>query len=123
MMEEPMSRRYAFEREFRTPYSEGYILIEDDTEIGRVDLHFTPGVIRATLCVPDGRTDDEVQEIVTEIEDQLAMSGDMYRDEEFTVTVWAGHSGGDYSTEDEWDEDEDEDEEDEEEMEGNGHRP
>jgi hypothetical protein len=120
-LEETMAHRYSFEREYRTAYSEGYTLLEDENEIGRVDLHFTSSATHATLCVPESHTDEEIQELISEIDDQLVMSHDPYR-EDFVVTVWAGRPAGIYSDEDEWDADEEE-EDDEEEVDGNGHRP
>lgn len=107
---------YHFERECRTPYSESYVIDDGDRELGRVDLHYTPSVAYATLCVPDGFSDDDVQDLITEIDERLVMSHDPYR-EDFVVTVWAGHEAGVYSEEEELEE-----EEEEEEVEGNGHR-
>jgi hypothetical protein len=83
--------------------------------MGRVDLHYTASVTYATLCVPTGTSEDDIQELMSEIDERLVMSNDPYR-EDFIVTVWAGQETGVYS------EEEIEEEEEEEEEEGNGHR-
>lgn len=104
---------YRFEREARTPYSEVYVIEDDDGDnVGRVDLHFTPSVTYATLCVPEGTDEDAIQEYISQIDERLVMTTDPYR-EDLVVTVWTGRESGIYSdedAEDEGDEDENEDE-------------
>jgi len=112
---------YYFERECRTSHSESFLIEADGSEMGRVDIHYTPSVAYATLCVPVGAPEDDIQDLISEIDERLVMSNDPYR-EDFIVTVWSGEELGVYSEEGAED-DEDEDEEgDEEETEGNGHR-
>jgi len=112
---------YNFERESRTAYSESFVIEADGDDIGRVDLHYTPSVTYGTLCILDSLTEDDIQEIISEIDERLVMSNDPYR-EDFVVTVWAGRQTGVYS-EEELEEEEEEGEEEEEELEGgNGHR-
>lgn len=108
---------YRFEREARTPYSEVFIIEDDEgNEVGRVDIHFTPSVTYATLCVQDGMDEEAVQDLISQIDERLVMTTDPYR-EDFVVTVWKGREAGVYS---------DEDEETEEELDfedtDNGHR-
>ena len=105
---------YEFERECRTPHSEAFVIAADGEDVGRVDLHYATDVTYATLCLPDGYTEEEIQELIGEIDERLVMSNDPYR-EDFIVTVWAGRQAGVYS-------EETEEEEEEEEPEGNGHR-
>ena len=108
---------YHFERESRTPYSESFVIEGDDEEMGRLDLHYTPSVTYATLCIPEGLTEDGIQELISEIDERLVMSNDPYR-EDFVVTVWVGRQTGVYSEE----ELEGEEEEEEDAEGGNGHR-
>lgn len=109
---------YHFERECRTPHSESYIIETDEDEIGRVDIHYTPSVAYATLCVSESLTEEEIRELVSEIDERLVLTTDPFR-EDFVVTVWAGREAAVYSDEDfEGEEEEEEDEG----MEGNGHR-
>ena len=110
---------YNFERESRTPYSESFVIEADGDDLGRVDLHFTPSVTYGTLCIPECLSEDDIQGLISEIDERLVMSNDPYR-EDFVVTVWSGRQAGVYSEEDL---EEEEEEEDEEEMEGgNGHK-
>ena len=110
---------YNFERESRTPYSESFVIEAEGDDVGRVDLHFTPSITYGTLCIPESYSEDDIQELISEIDERLVMSNDPYR-EDFVVTVWSGRQSGVYSEEDL---EEEEEEEDEEEMEGgNGRR-
>ena len=107
---------YQFERECRTPYSESYIIEVDDDEVGRVDIHYTPSVAYATLCVVESLTEEDIRELVSDIDERLVLTTDPFR-EDFVVTVWAGRESAVYS-----DEDFEGEEEEEEDVEGNGHR-
>jgi hypothetical protein len=80
---------YRFEREARTPYSESYAIEDADHALGRVELHFTSSVTFATLMVHDSVADEEVQDLIGEIDEQLVMTADPYR-EDLVVTVWRG---------------------------------
>jgi hypothetical protein len=104
--------RYTFDRETRTPDSESYLVLADDREYGRVDLHFGPDIVNGTLCVPDTISEDDLQDLIGEVDERLVMSADPFR-EDFVVTVWLGRHGGVYS--------EDLEDDFEEEVEGNGH--
>jgi hypothetical protein len=104
--------RYTFEREARTPYSESFIILDEGREAGRADIHFGMEVATATLCVPEGFSEDDIQELIGEIDDRLVMSTMPFRDD-FVVSVWLGRLAGVYSEEMEEDLEED--------VEGNGH--
>jgi hypothetical protein len=106
---------YVFERECRTPHSECYIIASGEEDVGRVDIHFTPSMAYATLCLGENLTEDEIRELVEEIDERMVMTTDPFR-EDFVVTVWAGREAAVFSDE------ELEGDEEEEEMEGNGHR-
>lgn len=111
---------YQFEREARTPHSEIFVIERENGETaGRVDLHFTPSVTYATLCITEGMSEDDIQDLIGQIDERLVMTTDPYR-EDFVVTVWTGQESGVYSDEDMDDEFDDEDDEDEET--GNGQR-
>lgn len=91
---------YTFERESRTPQSEAYLIGGDgDEPVGRVDLHYTPsGVVQATLCVPEGMSEDDLQALISDLDERIVMSAEPFRDD-FVVTVWRGKLGGVYSEE------------------------
>jgi hypothetical protein len=96
---------YRFERECRTAHSEAYVVSADDNRVGRVDLHFTPSIVYATLCVGSNTTTDEIQDLIDIIDEELVMSADVPRDD-FIVTVYQGREAGVFSDE-EFGEDED----------------
>ena len=110
---------YAFERECRTPHSESYIIESGEDEIGRVDIHYTPSMAYATLCVGEDMTEEDLRELASEIDERLVLTTDPFR-EDFVVTVWAGREAAVFSDEDL--EGEEEEEEEEEGAEGNGSR-
>lgn len=101
---------YYFERECRTPYSESYLITQNGDSVGRVDLHYTPTVVHATLCFTNDMTMQAVQDLIEIIDEDLVMSADVAR-EDFIVNVYQGRDMGVFS-----------DEEFEGEEEGNGHR-
>ena len=114
--EEALVTDYLFERECRTPHSECYVIESGEDEIGRVDIHYTPSMAYATVCVGEDMTEDDIRELVSEIDERLVLTTDPFR-EDFVVTVWAGREAAVFSDEDLMGE-EDEDVE----GEGNGHR-
>lgn len=89
---------YSFERECRTPYSEVYLVTADDERVGRVDIHFTPSIVYATLCVGEKMTADGIQDLIDTIDEELVMSADVARDD-FIVTVYQGSESGVFSDE------------------------
>ena len=63
---------YTFEREARTPYSEVFTIeTEDGSDAGRVDLHYTPSITYATLCVGEALTEDDIQDLIGQIDDMI----------------------------------------------------
>ena len=95
---------YRFERECRTPHSEVYAIVSNEERIGRVDIHFTPSLVYATLCVGNNTTSDEIQDLIDNIDEELVMSADVVRDD-LIVTVYQGREVGVFSDE-EFEEDE-----------------
>ena len=97
---------YRFERECRTPHSEAYSIAKDEDLVGRVDIHFAPSVIHATLCVIESFTTEDIQDLIEVIDEELVMSADIYRDD-FIVTVYQGQEIGVFSDEEEEEEEKD----------------
>jgi hypothetical protein len=85
-----------FERQFRTPSSEGYYVTQGDERIGRVDLHFASDVVYATLVVEVEVDEDDVQDLIEQVDEELVLSADVPR-EDFLVTVYRGKDLGFYS--------------------------
>ena len=88
-----------FERECRTPYSEVYTILDDDQVQGRFDVHFSGSVIHATLCVSERYTQDEIQDLIEDLDDELLDAIGLARDD-FIVHVHQGRDVGVYSNHD-----------------------
>ena len=98
-----------FERQFRTPHSEGYFIKgSSGDKVGRVDLHFASDVVYATLIVEVETTEDDIFELIEQVDEDLVVTADVHRDD-FLVTVYRGKELGFYS-DDYFGDDEDEDE-------------
>ncbi len=87
---------YYFERECRTPNSECYTVLEDGNPAGRLDLHYTPTMVHATLIVSERITQEAVQELITTIDEDLIDAVGIERDE-FVVHVHQGRDLGVWS--------------------------
>ncbi len=84
---------YRFERECRTPFSEAYAIMAEEEQVGRVDLHFTPTEVYATLCVGEELTTEGIRELIYAIDEELVMTADVERDD-FVVNVHQGRETG-----------------------------
>lgn len=98
-----------FERQYRTAYSEGYLLLHDDERLGRAELHFTPSVVYCTLVVERELDEDDLDDLIDQIDDEIVRTSSVPRDD-FVVTVYHGREVGVYG--DEYYDHEDEEEED-----------
>ena len=87
---------YYFERECRTPRSEAYNILEGETAVGRLDLHFAPTIVHATLCINESLTQEAIQELIETADDELVDAVGITRDE-FIVHVHQGRDMGVYS--------------------------
>ncbi len=88
---------FYFERECRTPQSECYTVMQDDTALGRVDIHFAQNIIHATLSIAESLTNDEIQDLVDTIDEELLDSLGITR-QEIIVHVHQGRDLGVFST-------------------------
>jgi hypothetical protein len=89
---------YRFERECRTTHSEAYLIVAGEEQVGKVDIHFTPSIVYATLCVGEKVSQDDIQDLIDTIDEDLVMSADVARDD-FIVTVYQGREVGVFSDE------------------------
>lgn len=99
---------YKFVREARTPYSESYSIEDAEHSLGRVDLHFTSSVAYGTLMVQEAIADEEIEDLIGEIDEQLVMTADPYR-EDLVMTVWRGEEVGVFADDSLSDDDDDDD--------------
>jgi len=101
-----------FERQVRTGSSEAFVVYGGARRIGRADIHYARFEVHATVILEVELTDDEVQQLIDQMDEELVQTHDPER-EDFLVTVFKAEELGFYSDEFESD---DEDEEDEEER-------
>lgn len=92
-----------FERHFRTPYSEGYYImqghsLQSNDRLGTVDIHFTTTVVHATLILEQELEEGDLTKLIEQIDEDLVLSADMPRDD-FLVSVYVGKDVGFYSDE------------------------
>jgi hypothetical protein len=116
-----------FDRQFRTPYSEGYHLMLGTTRIGSADLHFTSTTVHCTLVLEQPLKREDLAKLIEQIDEDLVLSSDTTRDD-FLVSVFQGKevgffndsfradqeeltltAGAEFEDEDEGDEDEEDD--------------
>jgi len=90
-----------FEREVRTPYSEVYTILDEDSPEGRLDIHYAGNLIHATLCVSERFTQEEIQELIEDIDHELLDAVGLARDD-FIVHVHQGQEVGVFSHNDEY---------------------
>jgi hypothetical protein len=95
-----------FDRQFRTPYSESYAIMQGNSRVGSVDIHFTTTTVHGTLILERELEESEIAKLIEQIDEDLVWSADMSR-EDFLVSVYVGKDVGFYS-DDYFDEDEDE---------------
>jgi len=90
---------YDFQRDCRTPYSEAYTILDGETRVGHLDLHYTGTLVHGTLCVAESLTREDIQELVEFVDDELVSVLGVPR-EEFIVHVFQGRELGVFSDRD-----------------------
>ena len=90
---------FYFERECRTPYSECYTILEDEANVGRVDIHFTESVIHVTLNVAESLTTERIQDLIDTMDQELMDSVGIIR-QEIIVHVHQGRDLGVFTARD-----------------------
>jgi hypothetical protein len=82
-----------FDRQFRTPNSEGYHLMTGTTRVGTVDLHFTSTTVHCTLVLEQELAREDLAKLIEQIDEDLVLSSDTPRDD-FLVSVYQGKEVG-----------------------------
>lgn len=82
-----------FDRQFRTPYSEGYHLMLGTTRIGTADLHFTSTTVHCTLVLERPLKREDLAKLIEQLDEDLVLSSDTPRDD-FLVSVYQGKEVG-----------------------------
>jgi len=99
-----------FERTVRTESSEIFAIYGGARRVGRIDLHYGRFEVHGTLLLEVDLTDDEMQQIIDQIDEELVQTHDPER-EDFLVTVFKSEELGFYSDEYEGEDDAGEEEE------------
>jgi hypothetical protein len=97
-----------FERTVRTESSEIFAIYGGARRVGRVDLHYGRFEVNATLLLEVDLTDDELQQLIDQLDEELVQTHDPER-EDFLVTVFKSEELGFYSDEFEEDDEDDDD--------------
>src|SRR5437899_5625818 len=87
-----------FERTVRTESSEIFAIYGGARRIGRIDLHYGRFEVHGTLLLEVDLTDDELQQVIDQIDEELVQTHDPER-EDFLVTVFKSEELGFYSDE------------------------
>ena len=95
-----------FERAVRTETSEVFAIYGGARRIRRVDLHYGRFEVNGTLLLEVDLTDDEVQQLIDQLDEELVQTHDPER-EDFLVTVFKAEELGFYSDEFESDDESD----------------
>ena len=82
-----------FEREVRTPYSEAYLVMEQDRQVGLVDIHFTSEMVHVALSVDESLTQETVQQIIATVDEDLVDAVGINRGN-FVVHIFQGRETG-----------------------------
>ncbi len=82
-----------FDRQFRTPNSEGYHMMTGTTRVGTVDLHFTSTTVHCTLVLEQELEREDLAKLIEQIDEDLVLSADTPRDD-FLVSVYVGKEVG-----------------------------
>lgn len=65
---DPLLMPFDYEREVRTPHSEAYLILDEDTPVGRIDTHFLPGIAHIAIAVEQRVTPEQIEEIISDID-------------------------------------------------------
>ncbi len=82
-----------FDRQFRTPSSEGYHLMLGSTRLGTIDLHYTSSTVHCTLLLERDLEREDLAKLIEQIDEDLVLSADVPR-EDFLVSVYRGNEAG-----------------------------
>ena len=99
-------------RVVRTESSEVYVIWQDDTRLGQVDLHYGWDLIHATLLLEKDLTNEQQADLVDLIDQDVVSSHlPRFAREDFLVTVFRGTEMDPFSDGPEDDEDSEDEEE------------
>ena len=102
-----MNGRFRMTRVVRTNSSEIYLIWEDETRVGQLDLHFAHDTIHATLILENDLPVELEEELLTQIDEDIVSSYlPSFDRNDFLVTVFRGEEISSYTDSQTLDEDE-----------------
>jgi hypothetical protein len=91
-----MSDDVRYDRLYRTPNSEAYLISEDEEAVARVDLHLGGPVVYGLLIVERELDEQAITDLIDRIDEDLVASANVPRDD-FIVAVYHGREVGVYN--------------------------
>lgn len=88
--------RPIYHRQFRTPSSEQYDLMDGESRVGHINLHYGAREVHGTLVLDRELSDADLAQIMERITEDLVDSTDVPRDELY-VRVFVGRELEPYS--------------------------
>ena len=90
---------FYFQREARTPNSECYTVLDGESNVGRLDIHYANLVVHATLSVDESLTTESIQDLINTMDEELLDAVGITR-QEFIIHVHQGRDLGVFSARD-----------------------
>tara|TARA_B100001964_G_C13992423_1_gene491249 strand:+ start:346 stop:705 length:360 start_codon:yes stop_codon:yes gene_type:complete len=63
--------QFFLQRDIRTEVSESYSILSNGLQVGKLDIHFLPGIITGTLVVFENVTEEMIQELTLMIDEDI----------------------------------------------------
>jgi hypothetical protein len=82
-----------YDRIYRTPSSESYLLSRAEQPLGRLELHFAQSAVYALLLLESDLAGAELERLIAQIDEDLVWTASVAR-EDFIVAVYAGRELG-----------------------------
>jgi hypothetical protein len=84
-----------YDRLYRTPSSEAYLISDGDQPLARLELHFATTAVYGLLLFDRDPGDKQVREVIARVDEDLVWTASVPRDD-FVVSVYAGREVGVY---------------------------
>ncbi len=92
-----------YDRLYRTPSSEAYLVSANEEAVARVELHYTSSIAYGLVVLENPLEGKALTDLLERLDEDLVSSADVPRDD-FVVSVYQGHEVGVFSDSDDDDE-------------------
>jgi hypothetical protein len=82
-----------YDRLYRTPSSEGYLVSEGEQPLARLELHFGHSAVYGLLLFEHEPEEGEIRELIAHVDEDLVWTANVARDD-FVVSVYTGRELG-----------------------------